>query len=367
MDRALARLVEMQYQRTPLDLFHGSFRVRGDVLEILPAYEDRGVRVEYFGDEIERIVALRSAARRGARGGRPARGLPQDALRDAEGAPGAGDRAPSATSCASGSTSSSARASCSSASGSSSARASTSRCSRRSATATASRTTRATSRAAPPGEPPPTLIDYFPDDFLLVVDESHQTIPQVRGMYHGDRSRKQTLVDYGFRLPSALDNRPLTFEEFDARIGQRIYVSATPGALGARARRRRGRRAAHPADRAARPGDRGAPGARPGRRPARRDPRGDGARRARAGDHAHQAHGGGADPVPARSAACGCATCTATSRRSSGSRSSPRCAAASSTCWSASTCCARGSTCPRSRWWRSSTPTRRASCAARPR
>jgi excinuclease ABC subunit B len=80
-----------------------------------------------------------------------------------------------------------------------------------------------------PGAPPPTLMDYFDDDFLLVVDESHQTIPQVRGMYHGDRSRKQTLVDYGFRLPSALDNRPLTFEEFDAKVGQRIYVSATPG------------------------------------------------------------------------------------------------------------------------------------------
>jgi excinuclease ABC subunit B len=79
-----------------------------------------------------------------------------------------------------------------------------------------------------PGEPPPTLFDYFPDDFLLVVDESHQTIPQVRGMYHGDRSRKQTLVDFGFRLPSALDNRPLNFAEFDARVGQRIYVSATP-------------------------------------------------------------------------------------------------------------------------------------------
>jgi excinuclease ABC subunit B len=78
------------------------------------------------------------------------------------------------------------------------------------------------------GTAPATLIDYFPEDFLLVMDESHQTIPQVRGMYHGDRSRKTTLVDFGFRLPSALDNRPLTFEEFDARMGQRIYVSATP-------------------------------------------------------------------------------------------------------------------------------------------
>ena len=80
-----------------------------------------------------------------------------------------------------------------------------------------------------PGEAPPTLLDYVPQDYLLFVDESHQTIPQVRGMYHGDRSRKQTLVDYGFRMPSALDNRPLTFEEFEHRINQVIYVSATPG------------------------------------------------------------------------------------------------------------------------------------------
>jgi excinuclease ABC subunit B len=80
-----------------------------------------------------------------------------------------------------------------------------------------------------PGEAPPTLLDYVPQDYLLFVDEAHQTIPQVQGMYHGDRSRKQTLVDFGFRLPSALDNRPLTFEEFEHRMGQTVYVSATPG------------------------------------------------------------------------------------------------------------------------------------------
>jgi excinuclease ABC subunit B len=80
-----------------------------------------------------------------------------------------------------------------------------------------------------PGEPPPTLIDYFPKDYLLVVDESHVTLPQVRGMYHGDRSRKQVLVEYGFRLPSALDNRPLTYEEFEQRLNQVVHVSATPG------------------------------------------------------------------------------------------------------------------------------------------
>ena len=80
-----------------------------------------------------------------------------------------------------------------------------------------------------PGEPPPTLLDYVPRDFLVFIDESHQTVPQLRGMWHGDRSRKQTLIEYGFRLPSALDNRPLTFEEFENRVNQAIYVSATPG------------------------------------------------------------------------------------------------------------------------------------------
>ncbi len=80
-----------------------------------------------------------------------------------------------------------------------------------------------------PGEAPPTLLDYLPHDSLIVIDESHQTVPQLHGMYHGDRSRKETLVSYGFRLPSALDNRPLTFEEFENRVNQVIYVSATPG------------------------------------------------------------------------------------------------------------------------------------------
>ena len=80
-----------------------------------------------------------------------------------------------------------------------------------------------------PGEPPPTLLDYLPPDALMIVDESHQTIPQVRGMYHGDRSRKEVLVAYGFRLPSALDNRPLNFEEWETRVGQLVFVSATPG------------------------------------------------------------------------------------------------------------------------------------------
>ena len=80
-----------------------------------------------------------------------------------------------------------------------------------------------------PGQAPYTLIDYFPDDFIMMIDESHKTIPQIGGMYHGDQSRKQTLVDYGFRLPSAKDNRPLNFDEFESKINQVMFVSATPG------------------------------------------------------------------------------------------------------------------------------------------
>jgi len=228
IDAAFARLAGMQYERTPLDLFHGSFRARGDVLEILPAYEDRGIRVEYFGDEIERIVRFD-----------PLRGEVLEELDRVAVYPKTHYVTPKE------------------------------RLERAVVTIQEELRERLdeleheqkllerqrleqrtrfdlemlreigychgienysrhlSGRA--PGEPPPTLLDYLPDDFLLVVDESHQTVPQVRGMYHGDRSRKQTLVEFGFRLPSALDNRPLTFEEFDARVQQRIYVSATPG------------------------------------------------------------------------------------------------------------------------------------------
>jgi len=227
MDPVLKRLVDMQYQRTQLDLFHGSFRVRGDVLEILPAYEELGVRVEYFGDEIERIsrfdvlrgesvlevdriavypkthyVTPRSRLERAIE---TIREELQWRLADLETQGKLLERQ---------------------------------RLEQRTrfdlemlkeigyCHGIENYSRHLSGRA--PGEPPPTLYDYFPDDLLIVVDESHQTIPQLRGMYHGDRSRKQTLVDFGFRLPSALDNRPLTFDEWDARVGQRIYVSATP-------------------------------------------------------------------------------------------------------------------------------------------
>ncbi len=228
MEQALRQLVDMQYERTPLDLFPGSFRARGDVLEILPAYEERGVRVEYFGDEIERITrfdvlrgdALEEVERIGIFP-KTHYVTPRERLLNAI---------------------------------------DTIRIELRERLDVLEREEKLLERqrleqrtrfdlemlreigfchgienysrhlsGREPGEPPPTLLDYLPEDFLLIVDESHQTIPQVRGMYHGDRSRKQTLVDFGFRLPSALDNRPLTFEEFDQRVGQRIYISATPG------------------------------------------------------------------------------------------------------------------------------------------
>jgi excinuclease ABC subunit B len=227
MDAALKRLVTMQYERTQLDLYHGSFRVRGDVLEILPAYEELGIRVEYFGDEVERITRFdvlrgetlqqvdRIAVYPRTHYVTPKPRLERavetitEELRErldvleAEGKLLERQRLEQRT------------------------RFDLEMLREIGYCHGIENYSRHLSGRAP-GEPPPTLFDYFPPDFLLVVDESHQTIPQVRGMYHGDRSRKQTLVDFGFRLPSALDNRPLTWEEFDARMGQRIYVSATP-------------------------------------------------------------------------------------------------------------------------------------------
>jgi excinuclease ABC subunit B len=227
MDPVLKRLVNMQYQRTQLDLYQGSFRVRGDVLEILPAYEELGIRVEYFGDEIERItrfdvlrgevvheidriavyprthyVTPKEKLERAIEGIK-AELAERLAILEAEGKLLERQRLEQRT------------------------RFDLEMLQEIGYCHGIENYSRHLSGRAP-GEPPPTLFDYFPDDFLIILDESHQTVPQVRGMYHGDRSRKETLVSFGFRLPSALDNRPLTFPEFDERVGQRIYVSATP-------------------------------------------------------------------------------------------------------------------------------------------
>ncbi|NLX71004.1 MAG: excinuclease ABC subunit UvrB [Clostridiales bacterium] len=229
MDEVLHKLVDIQYQRNDINFVRGTFRVRGDVLEIFPASSsERAVRVEFFGDEIDRIteidvltgeilgyrnhVAIFPASHYASSRERLERAIAQierdleirvKELRDQ-------DRL-----------------------------------------LEAQRLLQRTNYdiemmreigycngienysrymdGRKPGEPPYTLLDYFPEDFLMFIDESHVTIPQVRGMYAGDRSRKDNLVEYGFRLPAAYDNRPLTFEEFEKKICRVIYVSATPG------------------------------------------------------------------------------------------------------------------------------------------
>ncbi len=227
-DQLLRRLVEIQYTRNDLDFHRGTFRVRGDVVDIFPVYEDeRALRVSFFGDEVEAIHWFD-----------PLRGKRQAALEQVDVYPGSHYVTPTE---ALGQAQHSIR---------DELRERLTQLKAEGRLLEAQRLEQRTmydlemleqmgycngienySRHLSgrlPGDPPPTLIDYLPHDAVVVIDESHQTLPQVKGMVRGDRSRKQTLVDYGFRLPSALDNRPLTYEEFDARVGQRIYVSATP-------------------------------------------------------------------------------------------------------------------------------------------
>jgi excinuclease ABC subunit B len=227
-DAMLRKLVEIQYERTPFDLERGKFRVRGDVIEIFPSYEEYAVRVELFGDDIETVSAIdpvrgavmkrldripiypnshyvtprdrlltaidnikaelkdRLAVLESEKKLLEAQRLHQRTMFDLEMIREIGY-----------------------------------------CQGIENYSRHLTGRA--PGEPPPNLLDYLPEDHLFLIDESHVSIPQVRGMYFGDRSRKENLVSYGFRLPSAVDNRPLKFEEWEERAGQRIYVSATPG------------------------------------------------------------------------------------------------------------------------------------------
>jgi excinuclease ABC subunit B len=222
------KLVEILYERTDGDFRRGTFRVRGDVIEIFPTYDDMAYRVELWGDEVEALsqidplfgtvkqkyvrlpiypkthYVMKPETRNKAvdsikeelkwweaeleKQGRvvEAQRVHQRVMFDLEMIKSVGY-----------------------------------------CHGIENYSRHFTGRL--PGEPPPTLLDYFPRDYLMFIDESHQTVPQLHGMYHGDRSRKETLVEYGFRLPSALDNRPLTFEEFEHRMGQMIYVSATPG------------------------------------------------------------------------------------------------------------------------------------------
>ena len=224
----LRRLVEIQYERDDLDFRRGTFRVRGDVIEIYPTYEDTAYRIEMWGDQIEGLAQIdplfgqvKQSLTRLPIYPRTHYVLPADRKDEAL------DHIRSELEWWRG------------------------ELEKQGKLVEAQRIHQRTmfdlemikemgychgienySRHLSgrlPGEPPPTLLDYLPQDAMIFIDESHQTVPQLRGMYAGDRSRKKTLVEYGFRLPSALDNRPLSFEEFEHRVGQLIYISATPG------------------------------------------------------------------------------------------------------------------------------------------
>ena len=226
-DDLVRRFVDMQYVRNDFELTRGKFRIRGDTLEIQPAYEETALRIEFWGDEVDRIVEIDTLtgellAQHDQVDIYPAKHFvtPHDKLMAAIGdiRSELGERLKELK-----------------------ARGKLLEAQRLEARTNydiemlqevgycsgVENYSRHLQRRAP-GSTPWALLDYFPDDFLLFIDESHMTLPQIRGMYHGDISRKQTLVDYGFRLPSALDNRPLNFEEFNKRINQVVYVSATP-------------------------------------------------------------------------------------------------------------------------------------------
>ena len=227
-DTLLRALVDVQYSRNDLAFTRGSFRVRGDTVEIIPAYEELAVRIEFFGDEIERLYYLHPLTGDMVREVDELRIFP--ATHYVAGPERMDTRSPrSRRSSPSGSPSWRGRASCSRRSGCACGRRYDLEMMRQVGFCSGIENYSRHIDGRPAGSAPATLIDYFPDDFLLVIDESHVTVPQIGAMHEGDASRKRTLVDHGFRLPSALDNRPLTWEEFAGRIGQTVYLSATPG------------------------------------------------------------------------------------------------------------------------------------------
>ena len=228
MDEILKKLTEIRYERNDIDFSRNKFRVRGDTLEIYPAYNSgKAIRVEFFGDEIDRIAEINVVT------GMAERYVEHVAIYPASHYVTTRDKMERAMDAI--------NAEC------------VEQVAKFRAEDKLIEAQRIAQRTAydlemmleigfcngienysrviqgrEPGTPPTTLLDYFPDDFLLLIDESHVTLPQVRAMYAGDRSRKDALVNYGFRLPSAYDNRPLNFQEFDEKVGQIIYVSATP-------------------------------------------------------------------------------------------------------------------------------------------
>src|SRR5213082_325591 len=227
-EEILRKLVEIQYERNDHDFSRGTFRVRGDVVDIYPSYEEQGVRLEMFGDEIEEIVSFDPLT------GKTLRKHDKIAI-----FPKSHFVAPRERTKAAVETIKEELAWYRAKLESEGKLLEAQRLHQRTmfdlemiqeigyCHGIENYARHLTGRE--PGAPPPTLLDYLPNDALVIVDESHQTVPQIRGMYHGDRSRKEVLVAYGFRLPSALDNRPLNFEEWQARVKQVVFVSATPG------------------------------------------------------------------------------------------------------------------------------------------
>ena len=339
-DEFLKRLVAIRYERNDIAFERNMFRVRGDTVEVWPAYwKDTAIRVEFFGDEIDRISEINVVT------GSPIRKLShipiwpathyvtpkekmdaavQEIYKELEERVAYFEKENKLIEAQ--------------------------RIKQRtmydvemmqelgycSGIENYSRVI----EGRPVGSPPHTLLDYFPKDFLLFIDESHVTLPQVHAMYNGDRARKTTLVDYGFRLPCAYDNRPLKFEEFEKRLNQVIYVSATPGEY-------ERTRSGQIVEQVIRP-------------TGLLDPK----------IEVRPVEGqiddliGEINARTARTSRCG--TCTTTWTPWSAWRSSGTFAWAPSTCWWASTCSGRVWTCPRCPWWPFWTRTRRGSCAARP-
>ena len=225
----LGRLVDMQYERNDQNLVRGKFRVRGDTIEVHPAYEEHILRVELFGDEIERITRVDPVT--GEVLGEVDEVVVFPATHYVAGTnecarPSRGSRSSSR----SGSTTSRKMASCSRPSACACGLLMTWKCWPKWAVAAGIENYSRHIDGRSAGQAPHTLLDFFPKDYLLVIDESHVAVPQLHGQYHGDRSRKETLIEHGFRLPSAADNRPLRYEELMERVNQCIFMSATPAA-----------------------------------------------------------------------------------------------------------------------------------------
>ena len=361
-DEILRRLIDIYYSRNDLELKRGHFRVRGDIIEVVPAVEERAVRIELFGDEVEAIAVVDAISGTTRESREEATFYPAKAYVTDE------DKTERA---------------CEGILHELEGRLLDLRTEdklleahrletrtkydvemiREIGTCPGIENYSRYMDGREPGQAPYVLMDYFPEDYLLLIDESHMTVPQIRAMWRGDRSRKDMLVEHGFRLPSAYDNRPLYFEEFEDRVGDTVFVSATPGPYELE------RSGGVIVEQVIRPTGLVDPEIEV--RPLgnqvddlMEEIRGrGGAEGESAGYDLDQKDGGAPDGVPSIRTASGSATCTPRSTPWTASASCGTCGLGSSTCSWESTCCARASICPRCPSSPFSTPTRRDSCA----